>query len=692
MSNLQRPAVVWLWVAVLLCSVGVQGGCGGCGSLDRRRKEMEQAALEAARKEQEEEEALRKQIAARSAAAAEKAAAAKAAALKKKEAQEAEEEERRKPKHPPLPPMLAEWKEEHFFQALASGDQRLYKALEEKAKNPQRSEAEAQMLISLLRPPEQQAATGGSGNQPSRYIPVGDRKTLVRAVAAALAANGTAQAREALGRLLGGQSDAAEQEGAAEGAFGLLLRDESPESQQLVFQAITAPIHMVAASGTSTWDARPTDSRSLDSARQRMIGLVGAEGSRQLRYELARWAVEKAPPGPVRDAVVKMLCEPKWVNIDAQVLLYGSPLCDAATSASLERHMLSQSGEAMAALLELGFGEVGAEAQPRTAGQDIPSVATGPGEKHYAVARRLWNPRFAELVDLRLQAVGSPREASTLVNLAATIPTSAMRERLRRFLNRYWWEGPQLFSGGGSDGRWAVEPGMVPMLKSLQRQNAVGGSVAGGRLVRPGNNVRRPGAATGSGGNHYAMPVGGQSRETAAFAATEAWNRYVEQLVRGLCRRCHLAALQQAAAAHRSGAALAVELAADELPFPQFPGSLVQQVFRIDWPGKHAAQLPECSDDYLRLRYVRLELTGKPQGVAAYYRRQITQYLERPWPEGLWLDSLHLLPEGSAARSVDVILTLPKGLPGAASDSVPLTVEVLLIEIGDASPEQSRTK
>jgi len=353
--------------------------------------------------------------------------------------------------------------------------------------------------------------------------------------------------------------------------------------------------------------------------------------------------------------------------------------------------MLAQSGEAMAALLELGLGEVGAEAQPKTAGQDMPSVGTGSGEKHYAVARRLWNPRFAELVDLRLQAVGSPREASTLVNLAATMPTSEMRERLRRFVNRYWWEGPQLLSGGtSSDGRLLVEPGLLPVLKSLQRQNAVGGSVAGGRQGRAANNVRRPGGAAG--GNHYAMPVAGQSRETAGSAVAEAWNRHLEQLVRSFCRRCHLAALRQAAAAHRSGSALAAELSADELPFPQFPGALVQQIFRIDWPGKHAAQLPDCGDDFLRLRYVRLELTGKPHGVASYYRRQISQYLERPWPEGLWLDGLQIVSDKPIVRSLDIILSLPKGLPGAASDSVPLTVEVLLIEVGDASQERLRTK
>lgn len=677
----KRPISLWLCVALALFALAIQGGCGGCKSPDQRRKAMIEAAEEAARKEaaedKEAQEVLLKKAAARKEEQEKRKAAQKELEAARKKQQEDEKEQSRLPE---LPAELGQWNEEHFLQALATGNPQLIKALEHKAKAPQRTAEEAKLLTSLLAPPPQanKPSVHPISNQPRRHVTYAsiDRGTLVRAVAAALAANGTAEARETLAQLLGSHAEADQRDAAAEGAVAVLMRNGSAEGEQLVFQAITAPVELANMS-TASGGART----AFDSARQRMIALVGAQASRKLRVDLARWAVEEAAPGPVRDAVVKMLCEPNWLNLDAQMLLYGSPVCDAAARTALERQMLLLSGEALGSLLGLPSEETAADSLQRTGrSQTTVPISGSLIEKHYVVARNLWHPRFAELLDLQIQAASSTEAAATLVNLAATIPTSAMRERLRRTLHRQWWEGPQILSGRG-EGRGLTEPGLLPVLKWLHRQNGVGSS-SGGRPGRSGGNARNPGAA----GRGSAQPA-----ERSA-AAGEAWNRYLEGMVRNFCRRCHLAALQQAAAAQRSSGGASPELDLEHIGFPQFPGAHVQAVFNIDFPGMHATELPDLADEVLRLRYVRLEVVGKPSGTAAYYRRQLTQCLERPWPDGLWLDSLRSLSENSITRSVDAIITLPKGIANAYSDNLPMTVEVLVIDIPEYGFGQVKSK
>ena len=148
---------------------------------------------------------------------------------------------------PAAPAVLSQWNDGDFLRAREAGDPRLVAALEQRAKNPQRTPAEAEMLESLLRPAVPARRPGKRGD--AAADPPAAPKLVFHAVAAALGANQTAAARQTLAGLLAGDFPEAPAEAVAEDAAVALLRQGSAQSEQIVLD------HLVAAPSADRQDA-----------------------------------------------------------------------------------------------------------------------------------------------------------------------------------------------------------------------------------------------------------------------------------------------------------------------------------------------------------------------------------------------------------------------------------------------------
>ena len=108
------------------------------------------------------------------------------------------------------------------------------------ARAPWHTESEAEMLESLLWPPP----TGPKGT-PGLATAAGGQaapsRALLHAVTVALGANNTAAARQTLARLLAGEFAGVDGSCVAEDAVAALLRQGSPESEQVVLRYLVAP-------------------------------------------------------------------------------------------------------------------------------------------------------------------------------------------------------------------------------------------------------------------------------------------------------------------------------------------------------------------------------------------------------------------------------------------------------------------
>ena len=209
---------------------------------------------------------------------------------------------------------------------------------------------------------------------------------------------------------------------------------------------------------------------------------------------------------------------------------------------------------------------------------------------------------------------------------------------------------------------------MVAVLKSMLRENqrakaAAPKGMAAECLSRP-QHAPAPGGKTAA-GRH---PVG--------------LGKIDGEAVSGYCSRAHAAALGTAAYRPADAAAAAAS-AATNLAFPLPADSTVREAYRIDWPGKQAALLPQLSDDSMKVLYVRIEERARARTELEHYRRQMDRVLEHTLADGRWLDSLSEDAEDGVVRSLDVLITRasPKQTISDEGEQE-LTVQILCIEVG----------
>jgi hypothetical protein len=340
------------------------------------------------------------------------------------------------------------------------------------------------------------------------------------------------------------------------------------------------------------------------------------------------------------------------LDLKAQVLLYQNDKADAPTRLVLEKQFVAKSREALS--IYLGFNK------------QQPAALSLTTDSLYSVGTLLWDSPFIDFLDLQHQALTTLAQRPTAVTLAVLIPNNTMRADLRRTLSRHWSEGPKAIRTLPAADYPLAEPGFITVLKSLIRENR----------VRSSPQLRSAKAARPNFDLEY------NSAEPPKSSPDTDWPKLLEELVRDYCRRGHMASLARSAAAYRSGASSSHESRKSDSSIPLLPGCEIIAAHSIDWPGEYVSHLPNMAGNDLSLNYQRIEKRMKLSKPLIYYRRQVKSCIERPIPDGLWLDGFVELKGEERLRSVDILITCPTNSTiKSATEEQELTVEILSVEV-----------
>jgi hypothetical protein len=332
-------------------------------------------------------------------------------------------------------------------------------------------------------------------------------------------------------------------------------------------------------------------------------------------------------------------------------LLYQDQHTEPKTRVLLEKQFVSISREAMRTMFKFS---------PR---QSPASPLDSDG--CLRAAELLWQTPFIDFLDLQHQELAALKDRPAAVVLAAAIPNSALRTKLRPTLSRHWAEGPSVLRTAIAADGLSAEPGFLTVLKSVVHENQTGDSPR----LRHVNLNKKPSNPQQT------------SEERHQSALTEDWNKLTEDLVRNICGCCHKAALDRIADAYREGSSPPTESFPDDTPVKPHPQGKVMAVFRFDWPGKYGPRLPQSAEEAMRVGYVRIEQRAKLDRLPTYYRRQMQPAIEHPTTNCLWLDGLKEMKKEGRLQSVDVLISRPNAkvsLP--ANEEQELTVEILVVE------------
>jgi hypothetical protein len=493
------------------------------------------------------------------------------------------------------------------------------------------------MLASLVKPAK--VMTSGSAGTAMAPAP------LIRAVASALAANNTDAARDTLTQLLGGDIPVADRGAAVEGSAAALLCLGSPESEQIVMKYLIPP---------------PVEGQAPVAQPPGILAAVRSSASPHFRKLLARTLIEGAVPAAERGPILQLLCESSKENLEAQTLIYQSELADAPTRTKLENEFVGHSRGTLQTFL--GFSARHSDAAPAVT------------EWQYRVGGQLWSSPLTDYLAMEHQNLLTLKAGAGIVCLVATIPSDSARIKLRRTLSRHWPEGPEVFHS--SDMRTAVfvEPGFLPLIKSLLRENAE-------QKPQPPPKLDR---------NHrHAAP-------NHNGGAAHDWQQLVMDVVHGYGDGCRWRAL--ANKAYKAAGNAAYDDRPTNSPVQPHPHSRIDVAYCVDWPGKQVANLPQLADDAMQLNYARIEDRNTPTKLVAYYSRQLkhcwTHYLKEGvevnsptsgdhlQTTGWWLDSFSEGPNDDRAKSIDVWISPASAASTASPDEEQeLTVEILSIEV-----------
>jgi hypothetical protein len=340
------------------------------------------------------------------------------------------------------------------------------------------------------------------------------------------------------------------------------------------------------------------------------------------------------------------------LDLKAQVSLYQSDKADGPTRLALEKEFVSASREALS--VYLGFNK------------QQPAALSPTTDSLYCVGTQLWDSPFIDFLDLQHRALTTLAQRPTAVALAVLIPNNTMRADLRRTLSRHWPEGPKAIRTLPGADYPLAEPGFITVLKSLIRENR----------VRSSPQFRSAKPARLNFDSEY------NSAEAPKSWPDTDWPKLLEELVRDYCRRSHMASLARSAAAYRDGATSLHESRKTDSPIPLLPGCEIIAAHSIAWPGEYVSHLPNMAGNDLSLNYQRIEKRMKLSKPLTYYRRQVRSCIERPIPDGLWLDGFVELKGEERLRSVDVLITCPTSSTlKSATEEQELTVEILSIEV-----------
>ena len=505
------------------------------------------------------------------------------------------------------------------------------------------------MLIDLItfKPGGQAGATVGDSGAGRSGSKSQDANLLAQA-AEALAANGTATARQALVAMIQAAIPTADAKAASEAAIEAVARQRASWSEALLLDIVFQPDRFMGPSAAWT---------SPDTLRQRVLALLRKQEGSTVREQLALRLAQYAADQSGRSSLVDLLSEPVLANLPAQVVLYRSARLPQDRSLMFESHFVGWSRRALSHWLELP-----AEG----------TEATLDSEQAAAVARLLWSDDLFPILELRHRSIGALSEAPTLLALSVTIPTVAMRKRLVRTLDRHYADGPGVLRQATLSSGGVFDPALSLLVREVIRDN------------------------TRSSARTAARPTAGRPTQPAAAPRAptgDVWEALVADLLRQQCRRYYQAGMARLAAQRSQAmqtAAPAHERPGDDLsakkpwrPFTLHTGAEALVQYEID--RETASQSPRGPEAPLRLCYLRFEEKGKPSRPLASYRRQFRQLTEVRHAGGYWLFG-RIDAEAGKVCYVDLfVLPAKAGVVLSPEEEQQLTIELLAIQTTDFS-------
>lgn len=665
----QPRLVLWLWTLVLVVGVAA-AGCGGCGKKKRAPKPVPKPSVKTQPVQQPQPKA--------------KPQKEKAAETKPKEEPKPPPKPEKPPEKPPLPENISDWKTEEYRRAKQERDPRLVEAVQylgEHFAGTKGAEAAARLLVSLIEPelPEEPAAKAAGKSVPAaqavRQNPQ-NVAALVKAVADALAVNGSSLARQFLEQMIAGTLPTVDDKAAAEAALDSLAAHPSAENEDILLRVLTAPSR-VRPEGRGKVTA--------DELLKKALTLFPSTASDRLRLKLAEWVVGPEVSQEQHSRFDKFLQEQHPANLPAQVFLYQHETTPAKTKTMLEGYFTEYSSFSLAALLGIPVEQIGG-GRGRSSGPAQPArspsgeEAKRQAELPYALARQLWTPPFGSFLEGQLRKVESLEQGASLISLAGTFPTDTMRQALYKVLHKHREESPKALAAAGLPEKVVFDPGLLIVVKLMPRRETMPGKAASGQ---------RP---SGAGRSRTSRPAASKSTKQQV---EEEWMAMCKALLRALCKRFHAAALAQAEAARRAGRPPDTEKLAAHRPLELHPDARVVAEYHLEWPDQLSGKdnLAAVPLDRMVVHYLRIEEKAKPRALRGYYERKMGSAEPHPLEDGGWLEYFRTVPNTTRKNSIDLVFSFPKdAAPKSAAKSETeksadserdLVVELLSIDLKD---------
>ncbi len=587
---------------------------------------------------------------------------------------------------PPLPEDVTLWTPDDFQRARREGDARLIEAVGHLGAGSVGKEAVVAALTVMLAPlaPEepaeptegqegQEGAMPGVRRGPIHHAPsrqVDDGK-LAEAVVEALAANDTEAAREVLGQIIAGKrSTEGDETRIVEAALKALAERNTPGNESLLFRMLTAADQFRPSSGAAVGSpasrpgvSTPGQTLSAEWLRGQVLSLVEKTASSNFRIRLGEFLVQPTTPLAWRAEMGKFLLEPHVDNLGVQFVVYQSGRMEQDVRTRIEEHFAARSTQAMAAVLGVpqeaardgrstGFGRA---AMPPAGGAAAPDAEQDP-ELPFRLARQLWGERCTSVFIQQLADLDRRDDKGHLAAICATMPVETVRNALLKTLKS--GQGPEVLEKAGIPGAMVSDPGLLLVVKSLDRQEPQA-------------------APAGRGGRGTAQPAPGRTGGTVA----QNWMKFSETLVRSWCERLDAAALANAEAARLAGKNPDEMRRLEDLPVELHDGAVagIRSAYHLVIPGSLAEKLSGAAVGPMRIQYVRIEERTTMKRTLGYYRRAARVRDGRTVDDGVWIDTYRSAAAPGVRCSMDILIR-PRD-KNATRDPNPDAEETMIIEI-----------
>jgi hypothetical protein len=603
---------------------------------------------------------------------------------------------------PDFPPNYADWLPDDFTRARQKGSPKLLQAVRELATgniyNPD-SDLNAKLLAKLLEPPPEAKAVAS----PPKKVAVGyddvDEPVAVLpsvipglgpAIVDVLGANGVAEARATLKRiLLGQQPSDIDDRTLCVATLKTLVDHRDAENEKIVLAVLTVP-DSIRPAGRSQYTA--------DQLHDDCLKAVWPVALAEFRLKLAQRMAGGVSSPASRKRVMSLLLSADRVNIPAKVELETSGIADATERQTLERDLLQSSQQTNEQLFRATAVDWDrthtAPVTPALNGYDGMQVV--PLATIAAAAPHLWRKDFVSAMAARVAMEQEPETRDSLLQLAASLPSDVVRGALLRRWKTNWADEAGALGNIGSN---FLDPGLVVVFKQLPRET---------QLLNPRAGARQ-----------YPDTPQGQKMAKEG-AAKKNWLRLSETYTRNLMDHCRQFAEHRAAAAAATGTTQTITSVADFDQFLNSSGSSQNAnstaksatsesrpfelnlrhpkdarpklVYGTSWPEDLLGKLDNATASPLEICYLRLEVDGDWDAVASNYSRQLKSPVTRQIDNGRWVDSLKSL-DSDRISSTDVLITrADRGAETAVRGATDkLIVEVLRVTVPDTSTKTAPT-